>query len=119
MLVNPNFADETTSAMVVSPHITVMIMTHERFKSFMPTEKQLISGRTATEVLLCVGVEKKDDVDSIMEKVEKAGGKLDPTKMPEMEGWYGRSFEDLDGHIWELGWMEAIVGDKRKCEGQE
>lgn len=44
-------------------------------------------------------------MDVVLEKAEKAGGKKDPTKLPEMEGMYGRSFEDLEGHVWEVGWM--------------
>lgn len=58
---------------------------------------------------MCIGVEKKDDVDIIFDKAEKAGGKKDPTKLPEMEDMYGCSFEDLEGHVWKVGWMGGVI----------
>ncbi|RYP73599.1 hypothetical protein DL771_003487 [Monosporascus sp. 5C6A] len=120
---NPLYADEATSCMVLSEHISVMIMTHEKFKGFMPSSKDLVSGRNGTETLLCITVEKKETVDEILEKGGQMGGRKDPTVLPQMEGMYGRSLEDIDGHIWEIMYMggleEAIKKNKEKEEAEK
>jgi predicted lactoylglutathione lyase len=76
----------------------------------MPANKTLVSGRDATETLLCLMVAKKEDVDKMIEGGGSKGGKVDPTKLPEMEGHYGRSVEDPDGHIWEIGCFTMSKG---------
>ncbi|RYP58572.1 hypothetical protein DL769_008904 [Monosporascus sp. CRB-8-3] len=120
---NPLFSDQGASCMVLSEHISVMIMTHEKFKEFMPSSKDLVSGRNGTEALLCITVEKKETVDEILEKGEQMGGKKNPTVLPEMEGMYGRSLEDVDGHVWEIMYMggleEAMKNKEKEVEKEE
>jgi predicted lactoylglutathione lyase len=82
---------------------------HHRFQSFMPANKTLVCGRDGTETLLALVVAKKEDVDKMVEGGADKGGKRDPTKLPEMEGHYGRSVEDPDGHIWEVGCMTGLA----------
>ncbi|KAH7068664.1 Glyoxalase/bleomycin resistance protein/dioxygenase [Paraphoma chrysanthemicola] len=105
---NPNWSTDDVSSFVLSQSIAVMLMEHERFQSFMPASKSLICGRNGTETLLCISVETKEDVDKLIEELEKKGGKKDPTTLPDMPGMYGRSVEDPDGHIWEVSWMEGL-----------
>lgn len=101
--------------MVFSEAIHVMIMTPEIFKGFMPPSKTLADSNKVSEVLLCISVEKKEEVDAIIDTAAKGGGKADPTKLSQMPGMYGRSFEDLDGHVWELMWMDEEAA-KKECE---
>ncbi|KFY19588.1 hypothetical protein V493_07900 [Pseudogymnoascus sp. VKM F-4281 (FW-2241)] len=101
---NPTFSNETTSCMVFSDSIYVMIMLPPFFTQFVPPGKQTADSKKVSEVLLCITVDKKEEVDELVATAAREGGKADPTKLPEMEGMYGRSFEDLDGHVWELMW---------------
>lgn len=95
-----------------------MIMNYDMFKGFMPTSKEVANSDKVTEVLLCIDVDKKEDVDAIVETAEKEGGKKDPTKLPEMPGMYCRTVEDLDGHVLEFIYMEAEAG-KDQCDGAD
>jgi len=85
------------------------IMTMERFAGFMPASKTIAHSGSTTEVLLCLSVGSKSDVDDTVIAAEAAGGKKDPTIIAGNDFMYGRSFEDLDGHIWELGFMDMNV----------
>ncbi|PVH72565.1 glyoxalase/bleomycin resistance protein/dioxygenase [Cadophora sp. DSE1049] len=116
---NPQYSNETVSCMVFSEEIHVMIMTPEIFKGFMPPSKTLADSNKVSEVLLCLSVEKKEEVDAIINTAAKGGGKADPTKLPQMPGMYGRSFEDLDGHVWELMWMDEEAAKKETTGGGE
>ncbi|KFZ25426.1 hypothetical protein V502_00093 [Pseudogymnoascus sp. VKM F-4520 (FW-2644)] len=101
---NETFSNETGSCMVFSDTIYVMILLPSFFAQFVPPEKQTADSKKVSEVLLCITVDKKEEVDEIVAIAAKDGGKADPTKLPEMEGMYGRSFADTDGHVWELMW---------------
>ncbi|KAF2834357.1 Glyoxalase/Bleomycin resistance protein/Dihydroxybiphenyl dioxygenase [Patellaria atrata CBS 101060] len=107
---DPRFSDETTSGMSFSANIIVMLLETGRFRSFVPENKTISNATQTTEVLLCVQLASKEEVDEVVETAAKSGGKGDPTKLQEMEGMYGRSFEDPDGHIWELGYMNFGEG---------
>lgn len=85
--------------MVFSESINVMIMTHTMFKGFCPEKKEIVDAHKAVQVLLCMSVESKEDVDKIAMTADKQGGKIDPTTLKQMDGMYGRSFEDPDGNV--------------------
>jgi predicted lactoylglutathione lyase len=104
--------------MVFSEAIHVMIMTPEIYKGFMSPSKTLADSSKASEVLLCISVDQKEDVDRIVDVAVSLGGKKDPTVMPQMPGMYGRSFEDLDGHHWELMYMDAEAAAKEWSQVQ-
>lgn len=91
--------------------INVMLHTHEKFQGFMPPSKQIADAKKRTEVLLCLSCESKEEVDEMVEKAVRAGGKGQVCPKQDVnEAMYGDSFEDLDGHVWELVWMsEAMV----------
>jgi uncharacterized protein len=63
-------------------------------------------------VMLCLSAESRVEVDAVVQRAKDAGSELDVVPIPEMEGMYGRSFTDPDGHIWEVMWMseEAVKG---------
>jgi uncharacterized protein len=103
---NAQFTDETAACMVVSEDIYVMLLTHPKFKDFTPIA---ISDATkSTEVLVCLSCDSRAEVDDLLKKAVAAGGKT--FKKPMDHGFmYGDSFQDLDGHIWELVWMDPSV----------
>jgi len=107
---NPQFSDPTASCLVFSDTIHAMLLTHEKFRQF--TTKQIVDARRSAEVLICISAESRADVDKLVEKATRAGGAADPTPTQDFGFMYGRSFEDLDGHIWEIIWMDAEAASK-------
>src|SRR5688572_232037 len=100
---NAQFTDTTAACMVVSEDIYVMLLTHAKFKDFLPT-KVVADATKSTEVLVCLSCESRGEVDEIVRKAVAAGGK---TSNPAMDHgfMYVHSFQDLDGHVWEWAWM--------------
>ena len=115
---NPAFTDETAACMVVEEgSIHVMLLTHEKWATF--TSKAIPDARTTAQVLLCVSADSREAVDGQVDKAVKAGGKADPTPTQDFGFMYGRSFEDPDGHIWEVMWMDPTAipaGDPAEAE---
>src|SRR5690349_20738438 len=97
---NEMFCDDTASCMVFSDTIHAMLLTHDKFRQFTP--KAIADARTSTEVLLCLSADSRDAVDAMVGRAGSGGGKADPTPRPDYGFMYGRSFEDPDGHIWEV-----------------
>jgi uncharacterized protein len=107
---NPQFSDDTASCMVLSDTIHVMLLTHDKFRQFTP--KKIADARTTSEVLLCLSADSRSAVDAIVDKAGSAGGSADPAPKQDFGFMYGRSFEDPDGHIWELMWMDMEAATK-------
>lgn len=103
---NPNFSDESAACMVVADNIFVMLLTKARFSDFITGP---ISDATqATEVLTCLSVDSPEQVDDLLATALCAGAK--PWKPIMDYGFmYGCSFQDLDGHVWELMHMDATA----------
>jgi len=105
---NPAFTDETAACMVVEEgSIHVMLLTHAKWADF--TTKTIPDARTHAQVLLCLSADSRDAVDGQVDKAVKAGGKADPTPTQDFGFMYGRSYEDPDGHIWEVMWMDPTA----------
>ena len=104
---NPMFTNEQAAAMAWSDEIVVMLLTHDFWKTF--TDKAIPDARETAQVLLCLGQDSKEAVEAIVGKAIGAGGKADPTPKQDMGFMYGRSFEDPDGHIWEVMWMDPTA----------
>jgi predicted lactoylglutathione lyase len=105
---NPDYSDANASCMVWSDSIFVMILKPEFFKKFIAT-KMIVNAHTSTEVLLSLAMQSKEEVDKFVKKALESGGKLLPeVKIDGAEGMYYRDVEDLDGHIWELIYMEPV-----------
>lgn len=101
-----NFADASAQMMSFSPTIHVMLLTHERFAAFTP--RAIPDAHITAQVLLALSQESRAAVDAIVEKAIAAGtGQPNPTQ--DHGFMYGRSFEDPDGHIWEVMWMDMDV----------
>ena len=115
---DPRFTDETATCMVVSDEAFVMLLTENRFRDF--TKKQLADAAAQTEAIVAVSAESRDEVDQLAEKALAAGAS--PANDPmDMGFMYGRSFNDPDGHLWELIWMDPATveqGPPRELEGR-
>jgi predicted lactoylglutathione lyase len=104
---NEQFCDETASCMVFSETIHVMLLTHEKFRQFTP--KKIADAKTSSEVLICLSADSREAVDDIVGNAQAGGGGVDPCPKQDYGFMYGRSFEDLDGHIWEVMWMDVAA----------
>jgi predicted lactoylglutathione lyase len=104
---NPRFTDHTAACMVIDDqHIYAMLLTHEKFKAFTP--KPISDATQTSEVLVCLSCESRTEVDTLVRKAVAAGGTT--FRAPDDHGFmYGHAFQDLDGHIWELMWMDPSV----------
>lgn len=107
---NPQFSDDTASCMVISETIYVMLLTHDKYRQF--TSKKIADAKTTSEVLICLSADSREDVDALIDQAKAAGGALDPTPQQDYGFMYGRSFEDPDGHIWEVMWMDVEAAAK-------
>jgi predicted lactoylglutathione lyase len=112
---NPMFTDETAACMVFSDVIHVMLLTHEKFAQFTP--KRIVDAKESSEVLICISAESREAVDEITEKALAAGGR-EPREKQDHGFMYGRSFEDLDGHIWEPMWMDMEAATAAMAQPQ-
>jgi predicted lactoylglutathione lyase len=101
---NPQFCDPTASCMVFSETIHAMLLTHDKYRQF--TSKKIADAKTTSQVLLCLSAETRAEVDAIVSQAADAGGIADPGPKDEYDFMYGRSFEDPDGHLWGVNWMD-------------
>lgn len=103
---NEDFCSENTACMVIEENIFAMLLEHDRFRDFINGE---ISDATkATEVLTCLSASSRDEVDSLLKNALAAGAK--PWKPnTDMGPMYGASFQDLDGHVWEVMFMDQAA----------
>jgi predicted lactoylglutathione lyase len=106
---NPQFTDENATCMVVGENIFVMLLVENYFKTFI--KKEIADATKNTEVIVAVSAESRVQVDEIVNKALAAGGK--PSNDPIDHGFmYGWSFQDIDGHLWELMYMEESSVDQ-------
>lgn len=100
---NPQFTDESATCMIIADTIFAMLLTEERFKEF--TKKEICNAHKNTEVLIAIDAESKEKVDEMVKNAIDAGGSI--YMEPQDHGWmYGHSFADLDGHQWEILYMD-------------
>ena len=100
---NPQFTDATAACMVVSESIYAMLLTEEKFQGFTP--KPISDARQSTEVLIALSLESRQAVEAMVAQAVAAGGRT--YAEPNDHGFmYQHGFEDLDGHIWELFYMD-------------
>lgn len=100
---NAQFTDENATCMVISDQGFVMLLVQPYFSTF--TTRDLANPATHTESIIALSAESRDEVDELADKALAAGGS--EVREPQDHGFmYGRSFADLDGHIWELIWMD-------------
>jgi uncharacterized protein len=100
---NAQFTDDTAACMVLSEHGYVMLLTHTKFKQFAPNA--IADASESTEVLVALSCESRGKVDELVKKAVASGGRI--YNNPQDYGFmYGHGFQDLDGHVWELFYMD-------------
>ncbi len=102
---NPQFSDRNAACMIVSDDIYVMLLTEPFFQGF--TNKPVADAKNSTEVLLCLSCDSRAAVDDMAAKARAAGGAW-PNEPKDHGFMYQHGFEDLDGHMWELAYMEGM-----------
>ncbi|SIN55116.1 Possible glyoxalase/bleomycin resistance protein/ dioxygenase [Mycobacteroides abscessus subsp. abscessus] len=98
---NDQFCDENTLCMAVNEQSWVMMLEHDRFRGFIADD--IADTSKSREVLLCVSADSRAGVDELVDAALAAGG-VDWMPAQELGFMYGRSFRDLDGHVWEVSW---------------
>lgn len=101
---NEQFSDETAASLIIDDNIFFMLLTDNKFQSFIK-DRAIADTNLTTEALYAISVDSREAVDAFLDKVMMAGGSA--FREPEDYGFmYARSFTDLDGHIWEILWMD-------------
>ncbi|MCC9073028.1 glyoxalase/bleomycin resistance/extradiol dioxygenase family protein [Flavobacterium sp. F-65] len=106
---NLNFTDDKAACLEIGENIFAMLLLEEFFKTF--TKKQICNTATTSEILMALSVDSREKVDEIIASVVKAGG----TEYMEAKdyGWmYQKAFLDLDGHHWEIFFMDESQAPK-------
>jgi predicted lactoylglutathione lyase len=116
--INEQFSNQDGACVVISDIIYVMLLTHPFFKTFI--NKEIADSAKTTEVINCLSAESRDAVRALAQKAVQAGGSV-PRPPQDMGFMYNEAFEDLDGHLWEVVFMdmEAVAnGAMEQMVGQ-
>jgi hypothetical protein len=100
---NPQYTDDTAACMVISDTIFAMLLTHEKFASFSP--KPIADASQAVEVLIALSRDSREAVDAIV-AAARANGGATFSEAKDYGFMYAHAFQDLDGHVWEVMWMD-------------
>ena len=104
--INPNFSDETAACVVISETIYAMLLTHHKFSQF--TKQPIADTNNSTAAIVALSAESREHADALAAKALEAGGS--ETYDAQDHGFmYARAFRDLDGHHWEVVWMDAAA----------
>ncbi len=107
---NPQFSNDAGACMVIGENIYAMLLTESFFQGF--TTKRIADTRETTEVLICISCESRAEVDALVQKALAAGGRA-PNPVQYHGFMYGHGFEDLDGHVWELSYMDMSAAPQQ------
>ncbi|GGS01521.1 glyoxalase [Streptomyces humidus] len=101
--INPQFSDDNAASVVISDTIVAMLLTKPFYSTF--TKKEIADSATTSEVLIALSAQSREKVDELVDRALALGGS--PSGETQDHGFmYGRSFDDLDGHTWEIVWMD-------------
>lgn len=100
---NAQFSNDQGACMIIGENIFAMLLAEPFFQGF--TSKPIADARETTEVLTCLSCESREEVDALVQKALAAGGRA-PNPKQDHGFMYGHGFEDLDGHVWELSYMD-------------
>ncbi|MFE1285965.1 VOC family protein [Streptomyces sp. NPDC058751] len=104
--INPQFSDDNCACVVISDTIITMLLGRQRYADF--TDKEIADATRTSEVLLCLSAESREKVDELVDAAIAAGGSASG-KTQDQGFMYGRAFDDLDGHTWEVMWMDPAA----------
>ena len=106
---NPQFTNENATCMIIAEDIYAMLLVEPFFKTFIPTE--IADTTKSTEAIICLSAESREKVDEIISKAVEAGGTT--YKDVQDHGFmYGHGYQDLDGHLWEVAWMNPEAANQ-------
>ena len=100
---HPMFSSPECACMVINDQAYAMLLSHARFSDF--TDKPIADPAAATAALYCLSADSRAGVDALTDAAIAAGG-ASHGKTQDMGFMYGRAFSDLDGHVWEVMWMD-------------
>jgi uncharacterized protein len=103
---NPHFSDATAACMVWSEAINVMLLTHDKWRTFT---SRPIPPATSSEVMLALSRDTRDAVDTMSKAAAATGGTADINPVQDLGFMYSRSLSDPDGHVWEVVWMDPAA----------
>ncbi|MFE2260953.1 VOC family protein [Streptomyces griseosporeus] len=101
--INPQFSDDNAASVVISDTIVAMLLTKPFYATF--TDKEIADATKSSEVLIALSAESREKVDELVDRALSLGG-TSTGKTQDLGFMYGRSFDDLDGHTWEVVWMD-------------
>ncbi|POX55242.1 glyoxalase [Streptomyces sp. Ru71] len=104
--INPQFSDDNAASVVISDTIVAMLLTKPFYATF--TDKEIADATKTSEVLVCLSAESREKVDELVDRALSLGGTA-TGKTQDMGFMYGRAFDDLDGHTWEVVWMDPAA----------
>ncbi|MEV5762049.1 VOC family protein [Streptomyces tendae] len=104
--INAQFSDDSTASFPVSDTIVVMVHTPQKYREF--TKKEIADSTKTSEVLIALSAESREKVDELVEKAVAAGGSVSG-ETQDHGFMYGRAFDDLDGHTFEVAWMDPAA----------
>lgn len=100
--INPQFSSDDCACVVISDTIIAMMLSKEHYANF--TQKEIADATKVSETLVCLSAESREKVDELVDKAIAAGGTAG--KVQDYGTMYGRAYDDLDGHTWEIMWMD-------------
>ena len=101
--INPQFTDENAASVVITDDIYAMLLVEPFFQGF--TKKDIPDTSRNAEAIIALSADSREEVDRLADKALASGGQ--PAYETNDQGFmYGRSFQDPDGHLWEVFWMD-------------
>lgn len=100
---NPQFSDDKAACLILGDNLFAMLLVEPFFKTF--TSKAIVDAKKTTEVLTCLSCDSRAEVDRLVDQAVAAGG-AEPRPTQDLGFMYNRAFEDPDGHVWELAYMD-------------
>ncbi|QES44128.1 glyoxalase [Streptomyces venezuelae] len=100
--INPQFSSDDCACVTISDTIVAMMLSKEHYANF--TQKEIADATKVSETLICLSAESREKVDELVDRAIAAGGTAG--KVQDYGTMYGRAFDDLDGHTWEVMWMD-------------
>ncbi|MGQ4417033.1 VOC family protein [Streptomyces sp. SAS_269] len=104
--INPQFSTDDCACVVISETIVAMLLSKQRYADF--TKKEIADSTRTSEVLICLSAESREKVDELVDGAIAAGGSASG-ETQDHGFMYGRAFDDLDGHTWEVMWMDPAA----------
>ncbi|WP_020596933.1 VOC family protein [Spirosoma panaciterrae] len=114
---NPQFTDENATCMIISEDIYVMLLVEPFFKGF--SKKEIADTTKTAEAIICLSADSREDVDELVRKAVAAGATT-PSEPDDRGFMYGHGYQDLDGHLWEVFYMDpsAIQQEQPAAEAR-